>query len=144
MSRPIKISVENLHSRYKPNKKKIANLAKKILSSQKSNFSLDIILVKDNFIRELNKKFRRKDRVTDVLSFGMKEGKRIGLEINYLGDVYVCLDQAKRQAKEYKVPFTEEVYRLVAHGILHLLGYEHKTKKQKEKMEKKKNILLPK
>ena len=136
MSKRTKILVENLHSTYQPDKRKIVNLAKKILSSEKADLSLDIILVGDDFIRELNRKFRKKNRVTDVLAFGMREGEQIGLEIDYLGDVYVCLDQAKRQAKEYDVSLIEEVHRLVAHGILHLLGYEHKTKKQKEKMKK--------
>jgi probable rRNA maturation factor len=142
MPRRTKISVENLHHNCKPDKKKIASLAKRILSAHRSNLDLDIILVKDEFIRQLNKNFRRKDKVTDVLSFGMEEGKKIGLELNYLGDVYVCLDQAKRQAKEYEIPFVEEVYRLVTHGILHLLGYEHKTKKQTERMKSKEDLFI--
>lgn len=142
MPRRTKISVENLHPNYKPDKKKIASLAKRILSAHRSNLDLDIILVKDQFIRQLNKNFRKRDKVTDVLSFGMREGKGIGLEQNYLGDVYVCLDQAKRQAKEYEIPFVEEVYRLITHGILHLLGYEHKTKRQTERMKKKEELFV--
>ncbi|MCJ7508119.1 MAG: rRNA maturation RNase YbeY [candidate division Zixibacteria bacterium] len=142
MPRRTKISVENLHPNYKPDKKKIASLAKRILSAHRSNLDLDIILVKDQFIRQLNKNFRRKDKVTDVLSFGMREGEKIGLELNYLGDVYVCLDQARRQAKEYKIPFAEEVYRLITHGILHLLGYEHKTKEQTKGMKKKEELFI--
>ena len=76
------------------------------------------------------------------MSFGMKEGKEIGPKTDFLGDVYVCLDQAKRQAQEYKVLFSEEIYRLVAHGILHLLGYEHKTKKQREEMKEKEEYFI--
>ena len=142
MSRRIKISIENLHSRYRINKKKIADLAERILRSEKSNSSLDIILVQDSFIRKLNRDFRKKDNTTDVLSFGMTEGKRIGQEMNYLGDIYICLDQAKRQSKEYKIPFMEELYRLVVHGVLHLLGYEHKTLKQKKKMTEMENYFV--
>lgn len=142
MSKPIKITVFNLHPIYKPSKGKIARLAKRILGSEKVNLSLGIVLVNDNFIRQLNAKFRKKDRVTDVLSFGMKEGKKIGLETDYLGDVYVCLSQAKRQAREYRIPFAQETHRLVAHGILHLLGYNHNTKKQGDKMKKREDYFI--
>jgi probable rRNA maturation factor len=142
MSRRIKISVENLHPNFKPDKKKIATLAKKVLSWHKSNFCLDVILVKEDFIRRLNKSFRKKDKVTDVLSFEMREGKKVGPETDYLGDVYICLDQAKKQAKEYKVSFIEEIYRLVIHGILHLLEYDHKTKRQMEKMKKREDFFI--
>ncbi len=142
MSKPIEIWVESLHPLDKPNKRRIASLARRILVSRRANLSLAIILVGDDFIQELNEKFRKKRAVTDVLSFGMNEGKKIGLETHHLGDVYICLDQAKRQARQYQVSCTEEIDRLVAHGILHLLGYDHRTKKQKQLMQRKEEYFM--
>jgi len=142
MSGRIKVSVENLHSQYRIDQKKIRDLAKRILSGEKPSSCLDIILVKDAFIRKLNRDFRKENSATDVLSFGMMEGKQIGLETNYLGDVYISLDRTKRQSKEYGVSFEEELCRLVTHGILHLLGYDHRTLKQKTRMTKMENYFV--
>jgi probable rRNA maturation factor len=77
-----------------------------------------------------------------VLSFGMNEGENMGMDYPSLGDIYVSLDQAKRQAAEYGISLKEETSRLVIHGLLHLLGYDHKDKKQAEKMREKEEAYL--
>ena len=95
-------------------------------------------------MKQLNKKFTKRERTTDVLSFGMREDKPEAIEYPSLGDIYISLDQAKRQADEYDVGFEQEVWRLVAHGLLHLLGYDHKSKNQESIMRKKEEIYLKK
>jgi probable rRNA maturation factor len=69
-------------------------------------------------MRALNRRWRRKDRATDVLSFALEEP---GL----LGDVVISLDAARRQAREGGWPLAAELRRLLAHGILHCRGYDH-------------------
>jgi probable rRNA maturation factor len=120
-----KSSVENTHPRIKVKRKMIQLLVDDILTSERAESGVDVILVNDDFMRKLNKKFTKREGTTDVLSFGMREGEREAVEYPSLGDVYVSLDQAKRQADEYGVGFDQEVRRLVAHGILHLLGHDH-------------------
>ena len=70
-------------------------------------------------MRALNKKFRKIDKVTDVLSFGEAAADP------QRGEVVICVEQAKQQAKRYKVTLLEEIQRLLVHGLLHLLGYDH-------------------
>jgi probable rRNA maturation factor len=93
------------------------------------NAELSILLTDNQGIRKLNKKWRKKDKPTDVLSFplhsvqGLKFQK-IGAEWQ-LGDVIISLERAREQAKEKGVNFHKELRWLLAHGILHLLGYDH-------------------
>jgi probable rRNA maturation factor len=81
---------------------------------------LSLTLLDDPGIRELNRTYLSHDRVTDVLSFALQEEGEPPL-----GDVYVGLQQAARQASEAGVPLEEELVRLAVHGTLHVLGYDH-------------------
>ncbi len=137
-----KTNIQNIHPELKVKKKTIQLLIQNILTSEKANSSVYVIFVNDKFMKQLNKKFTKRERTTDVLSFGMRGDEPETIEYPSLGDIYVSLDQAKRQAVEYKVRFEEEVARLVAHGLLHLLGYDHKGKNQESIMRKKEEIYL--
>ena len=89
---------------------------------------LTIAFVSDKKIRELNKIFRDKNTVTDVLSFSYEPDQYDFLETdNFLGDIVISLEQAERQAIENDLPFEFEVKQLILHGILHLCGYDHAT-----------------
>ena len=90
------------------------NMKKKL-----TNKTVNLNFVDDKAMKELNRKYRRKNQTTDVLSFNLNEE---GL----LGEIYISLPQAKRQAKEYNCSLECELIRLTGHGILHLLGYTHK------------------
>jgi len=79
---------------------------------------LSIVLVSDGEMQRLNRRWRRKDRPTDVLSFPLDAG---GL----LGDVVISVDTARRQAAEQGTTLGREADRLLIHGLLHLLGYDH-------------------
>jgi probable rRNA maturation factor len=85
---------------------------------------LSVVLVSDRLIRRLNREWRGKDRATDVLSFAQQEGGGV-VPATLLGDVVISVATAKRQAKERGEPLAVEGERLLIHGLLHLLGYDH-------------------
>ena len=78
-----------------------------------------ITLLGDQEMEKLNTRYLGRNVTTDVLAFSM------GTDELALGDVYVCVDQASRQAKEHEIPLDEELVRLVVHGALHVLGHDH-------------------
>jgi probable rRNA maturation factor len=84
---------------------------------------LSLVFVGDAEIRRLNRKFRKKDKATDVLSFPLRERAADGKF--YLGDIIIALPTARRQAAEIGHPLERELEYLTIHGFLHLLGYEH-------------------
>jgi len=95
---------------------------------------LNIVFTDNTYIHELNKRFLDRDRPTDVLSFNLHT-EYLPSELQILGDVYISVEKALEQAEDLKVKLQDELERLVAHGILHLIGYEHNDPKQQEKME---------
>lgn len=97
---------------------------------QKGNVSVHI--VGEQKIRSLNAQYRGKDKVTDVLSFGVDD-EGLG-ESHDWGDLFLCRVQIERQAKKFKVSFREEFLRMLIHGMLHLFGYDHEKKSDAEIM----------
>ena len=99
---------------------------------------LSVVLSGDRQIRELNRIYRGKDKPTDVLAFPMREGDfgrlHAALPSHLLGDVIVSVPTAKRQARAAKRDVLAEVTMLVAHGLLHLLGWDHETAAKDRKM----------
>ncbi len=81
-------------------------------------------------IQRLNREYRSKDEVTDVLTFAMSDGEEFPAfpgEEKELGDVFICLERMKDNAKEFGVSEEEELKRLCLHGLMHLLGYDHES-----------------
>ena len=112
--------------------RKIAELVLK--EEKKENKDLSIALVGPGRIRKLNQKYRKKNRVTDVLSFPEKE---IGL-----GEIVICLREVKKNAKRFNSHFQKELARVLIHSILHLLGYDHQKPDQEKIMKEKENYYL--
>lgn len=137
-----KVTLHNTHPTCSIKKKEIEKLVSRVLRAESTNLPVDVIFVDDDFMKKINRKFTKRRKTTDVLSFGMKEGQNMGVDFPGLGDIYVSLDQAKRQAREYRISLREEVSRLVIHGLLHLLGYEHKNRTQAKIMRKKEQAYL--
>lgn len=105
------------------------------LAERKEESNLSIALVGQGRIRELNKRYRGKNRATDVLAFPNKE--------TGLGEIVICLREVKKNAKKFSSTFEKELVRVLIHGILHLLGYDHKKgEAQAKKMEGKQNYYL--
>ena len=103
---------------------------------------VSIILVTDNYIRDLNRKYRGVEKATDVLAFPMQEGEFSGLHPHLLGDVVISVERAEKQAGEFRHGFEEELSLLTIHGILHLLGYNDITLKGRKKMESRQKEIL--
>ena len=116
----------------------VKRLVQKTLKSEKSEKnSVGVLLTGNAGIRRLNKRFLNHDYATDVISFGLGEEKS-------LGDLVVSADMARRVSKELRIPFREELARYLVHGTLHLLGYDDKKKKDREKMFTRQEAILKK
>jgi probable rRNA maturation factor len=98
------------------------------------NVEVSFLITDDNRIHELNKVYRHKDRPTDVLAFALREGDFAELAGNALGDVIVSVPTARKQAEERGRPVLDEVTMLTAHGLLHLLGWDHDTDAKERRM----------
>lgn len=111
--------------------------------------SLEIVFAEGEEIRRLNAQYRETDRETDVLSFPTLSGickKRLRAEdypcdadengCLFLGSVVICTDIARAQAEEYGHSYERELFYLAAHGVCHLLGYDHMTEEDKREMRK--------
>jgi len=127
-----------LGTAYKLGLKKICVSALKNLDAPKGS-ELSISFINDEKMRELNRIYRNIDRTTDVLSFPQGEGP----DMTLLGDIVISLETARRNAVRYGIETDEEIKKLIVHGILHILGYDHKRKKERDEMrEKEREILL--
>ena len=98
---------------------------------------VSIVIVTDNIIHELNRNYRGVDSVTDVLAFSMQEGEYGYINPDLLGDVVISIESAQRQAREAGHPLAQELAILLIHGLLHLVGFEHKEKEKARLMEEK-------
>lgn len=100
---------------------------------KQKNGSISLSVIGEYKMRRLNKNHRNKDYVTDVLSFPADSNSFFGKHLNNLereyGDIIICPKQIERQAKEYNITYKEEFTRMLVHGVLHLLGYDHIKKK---------------
>ena len=103
------------------------NYIKFIIEKEKlENCVFNIILVDDDYIHKLNKEYRNIDRITDVISFALEDDdNEYESNLRVLGDIYISVDTAYKQAKEYNHSNLREICFLATHGILHLLGYDH-------------------
>ena len=110
------------------------------------NTSFNLIIVDNNYIHELNKNYRNIDRETDVITFALEDEDTlvIASDERILGDIYISIDKAKSQAKEYGHSLLRELAFLAVHGFYHLLGYDHETKEDEEVMFKLQEEVLEK
>ena len=123
--------------------KEIANL---VLKGEKRSEEISIVLIGPAKMRKLNKQYLGKNRTTDVLSFGKVQP----LEFKFppgqekeLGEIVICLREVRKNTKRLKSIFETELARVLIHGILHLLGYNHeKSEKEAKKMQEKENYYL--
>jgi probable rRNA maturation factor len=104
----------------------VRRMCRQLTRDFKANASLvNVVFVTDRRIQELNRRFLRRDRPTNVISFPYQEPHVPG-EPGLLGEVYVSRDRARAQARECGVSYASELRRLVLHGLLHLLGLTHR------------------
>lgn len=110
---------------------------------EEEDFIVNIIFVTSKKIQEINKFYRKKDAVTDVISFANREIEfKVLNPYNEIGDIFICIDRAIEQSKEYGHTLIREIVFLAVHGYLHLNGFDHMTKEDEKVMiNKQKNIL---
>jgi probable rRNA maturation factor len=134
----MQLEINNL-TKFTADKKSFSQVAKIVLRGEnKGTATLSLAFVDEKEMQKLNKNFRKKNKPTDVLSFDLREG-------NYLGEIIICPKVVKDNAKKYGVTAKKEMLKVFAHGILHLLGYDHEqSKSQAELMEQKQDLYLSK
>ncbi|MCL4456248.1 MAG: rRNA maturation RNase YbeY [Nitrospirae bacterium] len=164
-------AIRNSQRRIRISRRKIENTLKQAAGRLSNNYprrfglletcEVSVLLINDRSMRVLNRQYRGKDKTTDVLSFpqyraearkrgsaaakGFQTSKLPDFQTSaqVLGDIVINLHRAERQAKEYGVTFYREVERLLIHGLLHLLGYDHeKSGYEARKMRKLEEELL--
>jgi len=113
---------------------KIARAAEKKLKLEK-DLSISVTFVRSRTIHSINRDYRGIDRPTDVISFAFQDSDvLIEEEAKDLGDLFINIDYAKRQAKEYGHSEEREICFLFTHGLLHCLGYDHMTEEEEKEM----------
>jgi rRNA maturation RNase YbeY len=114
---------------------KLVHRLRSILDFEISSLLINFLPDKD--IREINSKYLKHHYSTDIITFNYSEKENI-----IDAELFICPDVAVQNAKFFHVTFREEILRLVIHGILHLLGYDDKNKKDQIKMKKEENRLV--
>lgn len=151
----MKITIIHTNQLNKNHLKQLKNRIKLILKNLQvpTKTELCITFVDDSAMRKLNKNYRQINRTTDVLSFP-QDVTNTAPDVNVpiarnnqttnliLGDIVISIDSAKRHARVNQATLAKEIDKLIVHGILHLLGYDHKKKKDTILMRLKEKQLL--
>jgi len=126
-----KIQIINAHKSYRIKTGLLKNKVEHLLKTEgRKKGDVNIILSNNRYLKNLNKRFRKKNYATDVLSFPFNEP-------DFLGEIYISLEKVKKQSKKLKAAFYSELWCLITHGLFHLLGFTHKTHRNRALMEKK-------
>ena len=141
----MKVLIENRQRLIKINPRKLKRDSRALLTAFRLNKAeLGVLLVNDGQMKRLNRLHRTLNKTTDVLSFPIYE-RRVEIPVDresLLGDIVINLDAAKRQSSLYDLTLFGEVRRLLIHGFLHLLGYDHERNPyQQRKMRRHENEL---
>lgn len=97
---------------------------------------INYIFCEDDYLHKLNVEFLEHDTLTDIISFDYSVGKELH------GDIFISVDRVKDNAKTFKIDFTEEIHRVIIHGILHFCGFKDKTERDAELMREKEDLYL--
>ncbi len=146
------INIKNRQRKIKIDLENITKIAQKILDLiNYPDFDLGILITTNKSIKKYNKKYRQKDKPTDILSFPyhneLKAGQAIKIkneEDKNLGDLIISIEYVQKAAKELNQNFDSHLKMLLVHGILHLLGYDHIKDKDYEVMQKEEQRILKK
>jgi len=132
------------YSKYKGYFRQILNNAREVIELPK-RVAVSAIFVDDEQIHEINRDYRNVDRPTDVISFALSDGQEDGDYIpEELGDIFINIDAARRQAVEYEHSETREICFLFTHGLLHLCGYDHMEPEDEKEMIAMQKLILDK
>jgi rRNA maturation RNase YbeY len=105
---------------------------------------LSVLLTDDQHMAQLNRRFLRREGPTNVLAFPMSNGNALDDDFGMLGDIVLSVDTAINESKALDEPLEETIYRLLLHGLLHLLGFDHESSPEEaRRMETEQARLLP-
>lgn len=134
----MKINISNQNPKYRMPVLTWRKQTKAILQAlDRGQQALNVIFTGEDRILQLNREYLRHNYVTDVISFA-----ELMEEDDFLGEIYICLEQAECQASEYHNTFEDEVLTLIIHGILHLSGYDDLKPSDRKKMVQKQQELV--
>ena len=133
----------NFYNEQELNVWKYERLIKRVFKGINRKEKFDIIFVTEDEIKRINKEFREKDSVTDVISFANIDDP-MNFDYSSLGEIFICVKRAFDQAKEYGHSKDREMVFLAVHGYLHLCGFDHMTKEDEEVMFKIQDDILNK
>ena len=99
--------------------------------------TINFIFTSDSYLHKINVDYLQHDTYTDIITFEYNEG-----DFPIISDIYISIDRCKENAKTYNIRLRDEIHRIIIHGVLHLLSYKDKTKKDKELMTSKEDYYL--
>jgi probable rRNA maturation factor len=133
------IFITNSHPSLRFPKQETFRAIRSVLKDESArSYRLSVVFVGSRTIRAINRRFLDHDYVTDVIAFPLGEEHEPGAQ----AEIYVNLDRAKSQAREYRVSFADETRRLLIHGTLHLMGYADETPRHKARMTRREDFHL--
>jgi len=136
MKENINFFTENTDYRIRGKKKLNTWIGGVIRKEKKRQGAINIIFCDDDFLKRLNKKYLKRNTLTDIITFSQNEGNFIS------GDLYISLDRIRENAKIFRVPIKEELARVMVHGVLHLTGYDDHTQREAEEMREREDFYL--
>ena len=139
-----RIEIVNAHGSKRVSVAIMERLARRVmrLIGKEGRADLEIVFVGDAAIRKLNKRYKAEDRATDVLSFGI-DATEFGRS-KLLGEIFISLDTAQRNAAVFGAALEEEIILYVIHGILHLFGYDDTTRVKARRMAARQDAIMRK
>ena len=133
---PLRVKVTNLDRKRRISRAGVKKAAILVLKNFKTaRAEIGITFVTDGKIKTLNKKYLKRDRPTDVISF-LLGGERVSRNKTLVGDIYISSDRAFGNAKRFGTGFRKELLLYTIHGVLHLLGYDDRRREDKAKMQR--------
>ena len=126
----IRIFYDETNFRFKDWKKAVKIIKEVIAKEEKISGDLNFIITNYTSLRQINIEFLEHDYFTDVISFNYNSGNSIN------GEVYVSLDRVKENSLNYNVSLKNELFRVIIHGVLHLLGYNDSSEEERSEMRK--------
>lgn len=128
--------------KYRTDFKKITSKAIELLNLN-DHICLSVIFILDKKMQQINKKYRNIDKTTDVISFALNDNQDENVFFEEeLGDIFINVDAAIRQAKKYNHSERREICFLFTHGLLHLCGFDHLNEKEEKEMIKYQKLIL--
>jgi probable rRNA maturation factor len=135
----MKLNIINLQKLHFIDKNRVKKLISSILKVEKKNAELNLVFTDNKKIKKINKTFLGHNFVTDVISFGYNN---VSLENNISGEIIISVEMAVKLAQKLKCTIEGEIALYLVHGLLHLLGYNDKLKKDARKMHQREKELL--